>query len=446
MSKRLVGSQDGRPMDAAQIEANFGDLHPPLSEVQAMAESSRCLYCYDAPCVTACPTSIDIPKFIHQIRTENLEGSAKTILSSNIMGGTCARVCPTEVLCEGVCVKNATGEEPVKIGQLQRHAVDSFMASGKPHPFFRAPSTGRKIAVVGAGPAGLSCAHRSAMQGHDVTVFEAKPKAGGLNEYGLAAYKMVDDFAQTEVDFLLEIGGITIEYNKPLGSALSIEDLQSKFDAVFIGIGLGDVNALGLDGEDKDGVESAIGFIEGLRQAPNKSDIAVGDNVIVIGGGNTAIDAAVQAKRLGASDVTLVYRRGAEQMTATEWEQDLAQVNGVNLRLWSKPVAIKGNGKVESMSFERTMLEGGKLAGTGKTFDLSADHVLKAIGQVLETGPLAGLELDGSKIKVSEDFQTSMSGVFAGGDCIKSGEDLTVQSVDDGAQAAAAITNFLSKQ
>ncbi len=444
MSNRMTGSHDGRPMDAAQIEENFTDLHPPLSDVQAMVESNRCLYCYDAPCVTACPTSIDIPKFIHQIRTENLSGSAKTILSSNIMGGTCARVCPTEVLCEGVCVKNATGEAPVKIGQLQRHAVDNFMASDKPHPFFRTPSTGKTIAVIGAGPAGLSCAHRSAMAGHEVVIFEAKKKAGGLNEYGLAAYKMVDDFAQKEVDFLLQIGGISIEYGKALGRDINLSDLQAKYDAVFIGAGLGSVNALGLEGEDKDGVEDAISFIEALRQSPQKSKVNVGDNVVVIGGGNTAIDAAVQAKRLGAGDVTLVYRRGSEQMTATEWEQDLAQVNGVNLRLWSKPIAIKGNGKVEGMSFEKTMLEGGKLTGTGKTFEISADHVLKAIGQTLETGPLAGLDIDGNKIKVGEDFQTSVAGVFAGGDCIKSGEDLTVQSVDDGAQAAAAITTFLA--
>ncbi|WP_420547612.1 NAD(P)-dependent oxidoreductase [Curvivirga sp.] len=444
MSKRFTGSADGRPMDAAQIEANFGDIHPALSETQAMAESSRCLYCYDAPCVTACPTSIDIPKFIHQISTGNITGSAKTILSSNIMGGTCARVCPTEVLCEGSCVKNATGEEPVKIGQLQRHAVDGLMEMNVPHPFFRAASTGKKIAVIGAGPAGLSCAHRSAMAGHDVTVFEAKPKAGGLNEYGLAAYKMVDDFAQREVDFLLEIGGISIEYDKALGGAISLESLKAEFDAVFIGVGLGDVNALGLEGEDKKGVESAINFIEELRQADKKTDVNVGDNVVVIGGGNTAIDAAVQAKRLGASDVTLVYRRGAEQMTATEWEQDLAQVNGVNIRLWSKPVGIKGNGKVEGMSFERTMVDGGKLVGTGKTYELPADQVLKAIGQVLETGPLAGLEIDGGKIKIGDDYQTSIAGVFAGGDCIKTGEDLTVQSVDDGAKAAEAMTRFLS--
>ncbi|MDX1739014.1 MAG: FAD-dependent oxidoreductase, partial [Alphaproteobacteria bacterium] len=274
MSKRFMGSPDGQAMDAAQIEANFTDIHPPLSEVQAMAESSRCLYCYDAPCVTACPTSIDIPKFIHQIRTKNTKGSAKTILSSNIMGGTCARVCPTEVLCEGVCVKNATGEEPVKIGQLQRYAVDHLLDSNADHPFFRAASTGKKVAVVGAGPAGLSFAHRAAMHGHDVVVFEAKAKAGGLNEYGLAAYKMVNDFAQAEVDFLLQIGGISIEYNKALGRDYTIESLSSDYDAVFVGVGLGDVNALGVDGEDKQGIENAISFIEDLRQAPSKKDVA----------------------------------------------------------------------------------------------------------------------------------------------------------------------------
>lgn len=444
MSERLNGFQNGGPMNAAQIEENFADLHPPLSEVRAMAESSRCLYCYDAPCVQACPTSIDIPKFIHQIRTQNLNGAAKTILSSNIMGGTCARVCPTEVLCEGECVRNKTGEEAVKIGQLQRHAVDHLMAGDKPHPFTRATSTGKKIAVIGAGPAGLSCAHRAAMLGHDVTVFEAKPKSGGLNEYGLAAYKMVNNFAQSEVDFLMSIGGINVEYGKAFGQNLTLAELQAAYDAVFIGTGLGDVNALRVEGEDKQGVIDAINFIEDLRQAGNKKDVTVGDHVVVIGGGNTAIDAAVQAKRLGAEVVTLVYRRGAEQMSATEWEQDLAKTNGVNVRHWSKPISIKGNGKAESMSFEQTTLVNDKLEGTGEFFDLKSDMVLKAIGQLMEEGSLVGIELAGRKIKIGDDYQTSVAGVFAGGDCVDTGEDLTVQAVDDGAKAAIAITNYLA--
>ena len=445
MSERISGSQDGGPLSANQIEENFADLHPPFSAVKAMVESSRCLFCYDAPCVEVCPTSIDIPKFIHQIRTHNLDGSAKTILSANIMGGTCARVCPTEILCEGSCVRTKSGEEAVKIGQLQRYAVDHFMQSDKEHPFTRAANTGKKIAIIGAGPAGLACAHRLAMFGNDVVIYEAKPKAGGLNEYGLAAYKMVDNFAQDEVEFLLQIGGIKIEYNKALGMDFSLSTLTNDYDSVFIGAGLGDVNALQLDGEDKDGVFDAIKFIEEIRQSGDREKIKVGENIIVIGGGNTAIDAAVQAKRLGANNVTMVYRRGAAQMGATDWEQDLAKTNGVTVLQWAKPSAIKGNGKVEGMTFEQTILKGDKLEGTGAFFDLPADQVLKAIGQTLSDGPLKDIVLEGHKIKVDDNYQTSLPGVFAGGDCINSGEDLTVQAVDDGAKAAIAINRFLTQ-
>jgi len=444
MSLRPCGAVGGGSLTKEAIDANFEDLHEPLTALQAKAEADRCLYCYDAPCIQACPTSIDIPTFIHQIRTDSIEGSAKTILSANIMGGTCARACPTEVLCEQACVLNVSAEQPVEIGSLQRHAVDHLLAKGGEHPFERAPETGKRIAVVGAGPAGLSCAHRMAMLGHAVTVYEAKAKPGGLNEYGLAAYKMVDDFAQREVDFLLGIGGIEIKYNTPLGEGVSLAELRDTFDAVYLAVGLGSTNALGLDGEDKGGVSDAVDFIEELRQADNKSDVAVGDDVIVIGAGNTAIDAAVQAKRLGADNVTLVYRRGEENMSATDWEVDLARTNGVNVRLWSAPKAIKGNGSVTSMEFEEMTLKDGVLSSAGKGFELPADMILKAIGQKLDDSMLDGFELQGGKITVAENFETSVPGVFAGGDCIKSGEDLTVQAVEDGKQAALAIDAFLA--
>jgi|TARA_R100000049_G_C1957418_1_gene117729 glutamate synthase (NADPH/NADH) small chain len=422
----------------------FSDLHPAYSTLQAMAESNRCLYCYDAPCVTACPTSIDIPGFIRKISTGNPDGAAKTILSANIMGGTCARACPTEVLCEQACVRNVSEDVAVEIGSLQRFAVDHLMARDElPHPFKRAPLTGKQIAVVGAGPAGLSCAHRAAMLGHDVTVFEAKAKPGGLNEYGLAAYKMTNDFAQREVEFLLGIGGIRIEYGKALGRDISLGALRDGYDAVFVGVGLGATNELGLPGEAFDGVDDAIAFIEQLRQTEPKSDMPVGNNVIVIGGGNTAVDAAIQAKRLGADEVTLVYRRGAEHMSATEYEQELAKINGVVVRHWAKPVAIKANGKLIGMEFEKTELHDGKLVGTGEKFEIRADQILKAIGQKIKTDDLAGMEIAGGKIVVDENYQTTASGIFAGGDCIKSGEDLTVQSVEDGKQAAIAIDAFL---
>jgi len=445
MSERIIGSPNGERLNAAQIDANFADIHPLLSNAQAVADSARCLYCYDAPCTKACPTSIDVPKFIHQIRTQNLKGSAATILTSNIMGGTCARVCPTEILCEGECVLNETGEKPVNIGELQRYAVDHFIEAKNPNPFTRAASTGKKIAVVGSGPAGLSCAHRSAMYGHDVTVFESRSKSGGLNEYGLAAYKMTDDFAQKEVDFLMSIGGITVEYGRDLGKNLDLTELQSRFDVVFISVGLRRVNDLGIQGEDMPGVESAVEFIERIRQAPVIHDLKLGDNIVVIGGGNTAIDAAVQASRLGARNVSLVYRRGADQMPATTWEQDLVRVNDVRVIYWAKPISLIGNGKVSGIRFERTALKDGKLIGRGEKFELQADLVLTAIGQVLDEKTLAGLAIEKGKVKVYRNLHTSLPGVFAGGDCIDSGEDLTVQAVEDGAKAADSINEYLTE-
>lgn len=438
-----MGRDSGSGLSKEAINENFSDLHEPLSSLQAKAEADRCIYCYDAPCIQACPTSIDIPTFIRQITTDNLIGSAKTILSDNIMGGTCARACPTEVLCEQACVLNVSELHPVEIGQLQRRAIDHLLDSDGEHPFKRAAETSKKIAVVGAGPAGLSCAHRAAMLGHAVTVFEAKPKLGGLNEYGLAAYKMVDDFAQREVAFLLGIGGIEIKSGQRLGKEISLTHLRNIFDAVFIGIGLGETNQLDIKGSDKEGVYDAVDFIELIRQAEDKSKVAVGNDVIVIGAGNTAIDAAVQSKRLGAENVTLVYRRGEDNMSATDFEVDLARQSGVNIRLWSAPKAMKGIGRVEAMEFEHTELDGGSVRGTGKSFELPADMILKAIGQEIDTSLLGDFDLRDGKITVDENYMTSLSGVFAGGDCIKPGEDLTVQAVEDGKQAAHAIDAFL---
>ncbi len=445
MTHKLCGAAGGKSLSDDEIAANFGDLHRPLSQLQAMQAADHCIYCFDAPCITACPTSIDIPTFIHQIRTRNVDGAAKTILSQNIMGGTCARACPTEVLCEQACVRNHGDEAPVEIGLLQRFAVDHLMAKGGAHPFERAADSGKRVAVVGAGPAGLACAHRLSMLGHSVTVFEAKPKAGGLNEYGLAAYKMVDDFAQKEVEFLMGIGGIEIKYGKALGKDVDLRELRDTFDAVFLGVGLGDTNKLGLAGEDKEGVLDAIDFIADLRQESNKASVMVGDRVIVIGGGNTAIDAAVQSRALGASSVTLVYRRGEDAMSATGFEIELARTNGVTVVLWAKPVAIHGGGHVTGMVFERTAYdaESGKLVGTGETFDVQTDMVLKAIGQKLDGSALDGLDLANGKISTLDGYATSLSGVFAGGDCVKTGEDLTVQAVEDGKQAAHAIDEFL---
>lgn len=456
MSLGLCNIRIDGSLTKESIDNNFDDLHHPFNLTQAKTEANRCLYCFDAPCINACPTSIDIPTFIHQIRSDSLIGSAKTILSQNIMGGTCARACPTEILCEQACVLNVSQEHPIEIGALQRFAVDHLINQGDAHPFERAALSGKQIAVIGAGPAGLSCAHRAAMLGHDVTVFEAKNKPGGLNEYGLAAYKMANDFARREVEFLLQIGGIKIEYGQRLNQELTLNELRNKFDAVFIGVGLGNTNMLGISGENDERIIDAIQFIEELRQVEDKSSIKVGNDVIVIGAGNTAIDAAIQSKRLGAENVTLVYRRGEEAMSATKWEIDLARKNGVNFRLWSAPKTLINDGSVASMEFECATVKDNKLVTTGQSFKLPTDMVLKAIGQKLEQEIFPAPddsdpgsqnpEIQNGKIVVTENYETSVSGVFAGGDCIASGEDLTVQAVEDGKQAAFAIDRYFSSQ
>ncbi len=314
-------------LPADQIAENFADLHPPLDRFEARVAAERCLFCYDAPCVKACPTTIDIPLFIRQIATGNPLGSAKTILSQNILGGMCARVCPTETLCEEACVRMTAEGKPVEIGQLQRYATDTLMESGK-QPFRRAGSTDTRVAVVGAGPAGLACAHRLAMLGHDVTILEARDKAGGLNEFGIAAYKSTDDFAAREVEFVLSIGGIKVETGKRLGRDFTLAELMSDYDAVFLGMGLGGVNDLDFD-EEPDGVEDAVDYIAELRQADDLAALPVGRRVVVIGGGMTAIDIASQTKRLGAEEVTIVYRRAQSRMNASAYEQHIAQTDGV---------------------------------------------------------------------------------------------------------------------
>jgi len=431
-----------------KLALNFADSHPPLDSGNAIVEANRCYFCYDAPCIAACPTAIDIPNFIRKISTGNLKGSAKDILSQNIMGGMCARVCPTETLCEGACVRETQDHQPVRIGELQRYATDKFFHSGETI-FERDEATGKRIAVVGGGPAGLSCAHRLALLGHETVVFEARDKLSGLNEYGIAAYKTVNNFAQLEVDFILEIGGIEIRTNQKLGQEVKLDDLRQKFDAVFLSVGLGDVNSLGLENEELEGVYDAVDTISELRQSGNLAELSVGRRVIVIGGGNTAIDVAVLSKKLGAEDVTLAYRRGPEQMSATWKEQEFAQTNGVRVKHWVAPKSLQSeNGHVCGIEFECTELNTeGKLVGTGELRNMEADIVFKAIGQTLVNSLDSATEMPettGGKIAVNAEYETSLAGVWAGGDCIRSGEDLTVQAVEDGKQAALAIHRKLT--
>ena len=438
--ERHAGIVAGR-MSKDALADNFTDLHPPLAEHEALVAADRCYFCYDAPCMTACPTSIDIPLFIRQIVTGTPSSAAQTIFDQNILGGMCARVCPTETLCEEVCVREIAEGKPVEIGRLQRYATDTVMDLGL-HPFERAAPTGKTIAVVGAGPAGLSAAHRLAMLGHDVTLFDSRDKLGGLNEFGIASYKSTEDFAQTEVAWLLSIGGIQVKSGQTLGAQITLEGLKSDFDAVFLSIGLAGVNALRTPGVELDGVEDAVDFIARLRQSDDLSTVAIGRNVVVIGGGMTAVDAAVQAKLLGAQTVTMGYRRGKDRMGASEYEQDLATSKGVTILYDAQPNAVLGDGTCSEVVFEYTAEVDGTLQGTGEMVHVAADHVLVAIGQTLLGAP-HDLTIEGGKIAVDAFGKTTVQNVWAGGDCASGGDDLTVTAVAEGRDAAMDIHNVL---
>ncbi|MEE9389078.1 MAG: NAD(P)-dependent oxidoreductase [Paracoccaceae bacterium] len=425
------------------IKQNFADLHPAFDGHQAAVAADRCYFCYDAPCMTACPTTIDIPLFIRQIQTGVPEAAARTIFDQNILGGMCARVCPTETLCEEVCVRQVAEGKPVEIGRLQRFATDTLMAADT-HPYQRKPSTGKAVAVVGAGPAGLACAHRLALHGHSVTIFDQHSKPGGLNEFGIAAYKSVDGFAAFEVSWLLEIGGITLQFDTKMGQEISLDRLTAGYDAVFLGFGLSGVNALRIDGADMGNVVDAIEFIAKLRQADDLIELKIGRNVVVIGGGMTAVDAAVQAKLLGADSVTMVYRRSRKNMGASGYEQDLATSKGVRIIYNAQPVAVHGEGHVMEVEFEHTSQQGAQLTGTGENFKLPADMVFKAIGQSIDN-TAENIEIISGKITVTGNGRTNMAGVWAGGDCASGGDDLTVTAVAEGRDAAEDIHLALSE-
>ena len=449
MARKDIGDiAAGRLSDKA-LACNFADVAPLLDRQAALLAAERCYYCYDAPCIAACPTGIDIPSFIKRIGTGNLRGAALDILEANPLGGMCARVCPTEILCEGACVRNDDDHRAVEIGALQRYATD-WVFDGQVVLFQRAPGTDRRIAVLGSGPAGLACAHGLARMGHRVTIFEPLEKPGGLNEYGIAAYK-VPGFAPREIEWLLSIGGIEIVHGKGLGNGLSLANLRDDFDAVFLAIGLGGVNALKLEGEHVHGVRNAVDFIAELRQSADLSALPVGRRVVVIGGGNTAIDAAVQSKKLGAESVTLVYRRGADAMSATVDEQAFAKSEGVNIIHWAQPKRfVAETGVLAGVEFEHTQMGAdGRLAGSGEYFTLAADMALKAIGQVmldigLDDGNGGSVQLRDGRIAVDGNYATSLPGVWAGGDCVAGKTDLTVQAAEDGKRAAQAIDRALS--
>lgn len=443
-ASRACGIHAAR-LNLADYAVNFGDAHPPLTRPQALVEAERCYYCFDAPCATACPTGIDIPSFIHRIAQGNDRGAARAILEANPLGGMCARVCPTEVLCEQACVRNAHDDKPVEIGALQRHATDAYFADPGAPLFTRAAPTGRRVAVVGAGPAGLACAHGLAVRGHDVVLFDARPKLGGLNEYGLASYKTTGGFAQKEVEWLLSIGGIEVRCNQVLGRDVTVDSLLQAYDAVFLGLGLAGVNALGIAEPQVDGLRNAVDFIADVRQAQDLSTVPVGRRVVVIGGGMTAVDAAVQARKLGAEEVTIVYRRGADGMSASTVEQQWAQTNGVAIRHWAAPKELlSDSGAVSGMRFAATAQQDGRLVETGETFVLEADMVLKAIGQSYlpeYAGP--AIALQSGRIATDDVGRTSVPRVWAGGDCRAGGRDLTVEAVEHGKVAAISISEAL---
>lgn len=432
-----------------QYTENFSDIHPPFETADAaMVEANRCLFCYDAPCMKLCPTSIDVPKFIKQITTENVKGSAHTIFSSNILGAGCSKVCPVEKLCEGACVYNNMDEAPIAIARLQRYSTEIAMQK-KWQLFERKASTGKKVAIVGAGPAGLSCAHVLSREGIDVTIFEKEAKGGGLMTYGIAAYKVTPEFCEDEVNYILGIGGIEIKYNQELGKDISLADLQKDFDAVYLGIGVGLARQLEIPGEDLAGVEDAIKFIYQIRNE-GFDKVAVGDHVAVIGMGMTAIDAATQAKRLGAKKVTMVYRRTENEKPCTQVELDIAKLDGCEIIWLAAPKEVKGeNGKVTKLVCSKMKLGEEDTSGrrspvdTGETFTLDVDMVIKAAGQMPYESLIEEIKIKNSKGKISiKDSATNLSGVFAGGDAVNGGKEV-VDAVQAGKDGAAAILKHM---
>lgn len=433
-----------------QYEANFADIHPPFeNKTAAQVEASRCLFCYDAPCTKSCPTHIDVPKFIKQIVTDNVKGSAHTIFSSNIMGAGCSKVCPVEKLCEGSCVFNLLDEPPIPIAKLQRYSTEKAMENNW-QLFNRKPSSGKRVAIVGAGPAGLSCAHVLSREGIDVTIYEKEGKGGGLMTFGIAAYKVTPQFCEDEVNYITSIGGIEIKYNQELGKDITLSQLKKEYDAVFLGFGVGIARQLEIPGEKMEGVVDAISFIYDIRTKGYPA-VPIGDKVAVIGMGMTAIDAATQAKRLGAKEVTMLYRRTKDEMPCTQHELDIAMLDGCEIIWLAAPQKIKGSGgKVKQIVCSKMKLGEPDASGrrspvdTGETFTLEVDMVIKAAGQVPFEKLVKKSKLDNKngKLVVSENCATNIKGVFAGGDAVNGGKEV-VDAVQAGKDGAKAIITYL---
>jgi glutamate synthase (NADPH/NADH) small chain len=445
-----------------QYEENFADIRPPFeNKTAAVVEANRCLFCYDAPCTKSCPTHIDVPKFIKQITTDNIKGSAHTIFSANIFGAGCSKVCPVEKLCEGACVFNLLGEEPIQIARLQQYSTSQAMKNNwqlferkkfPPSPLGAGGLGSKKVAIIGAGPAGLSCAHGLAREGVDVTIFEKESKGGGLMTYGIAAYKVTPQFCEEEVNYITSLGGIEIKYNQELGKNLSLADLQKNYDAVYLGIGVGIARSLEIPGEELDGVVDAINFIYDIRDKGYPA-VPVGDKVAVIGMGMTAIDAATQSKRLGAKQVTMIYRRSKEEMPCTEFEFDIAVRDGCDVIWLAAPKEIRGNGRVEQLVCSKMKLGEPDASGrrspvdTGETFTLDVDMVIKAAGQVAFEKLIKKNKLDNKngKLVIDDNCRTNIKGVFAGGDAVNGGKEV-VDAVQAGKDGAKAILKYLSPQ
>lgn len=435
-----------------QYESNFAELHPPFTPNSAVAEANRCLYCFDSPCTKACPTHIDIPSFIKKISTGNLKGSAKTILKSNWIALTCAKACPVDVLCEGACVYHDRGEKPIEIGRLQRYAMDAYFAKGMPPLFTPAEKNGKSLGVIGAGAAGLACAAEAALLGFDVTIYDAKPKPGGLNTWGIAPYKMNQSDSLNEVKLVQSLG-VKILSNVQVGKGISIADLSAKHDAIFLGLGLPKSAPLNIPGEELSGVFEALEFIEQVTTR-NWTKLDVGRRVAVIGAGNTAIDAVTEAKRLGADQVMIIYRRSPQEMPAYDFEYELAKSDGVVFHFLTSPIRIIGNESVEAIECIKMSLGAPDEEGRARPvpipdseFRIPVDMVIKSIGQNLDESFLSmipDIQVRGGKIVVDpETMQTSNPKFFAGGDCVNGGKEV-VNAAYDGKMAAHGIHKYLA--